>query len=196
MNYSFILSLKKTVFIFICVFLNALSAIAGLSHTTYQAKIVKPDGYPLEANGINFKFTILDPAGSCILYSETYSSVNMSGTGGLVSFALGSGIKSYPASATTFSDVFNNHVSSLSCDAGGPLSYTPTLSDIRKVIMQFHDGSGWQTLPAMTINPVPYAMYKARRIKRKKAVSATGWFALGSSCSDVIPANNSYVAPR
>jgi predicted HTH transcriptional regulator len=35
---------------------------------------------------------------------------------------------------------------------------------------------------------------RLRRIKRKKAFPATGWFGLGSSCSDVIPANNSYVA--
>lgn len=38
------------------------------------------------------------------------------------------------------------------------------------------------------------AAARLRRIKRKKAFPATGWFGLGSSCSDVIPANNSYVA--
>ncbi|WP_409479016.1 tail fiber domain-containing protein [Pseudobdellovibrio sp. HCB154] len=151
---------KIVLFLFAFIFVNAISVFAGPSRTTYQAKIVKPDGYPLEASTVNFKFTILDPAGSCILYSETYSSVNMAGTGGLISFALGSGVKTYPTSATTtFEEVFSNITPSLTCDAGGPANYSPAASDARKIVMQFHDGNGWQTLPAMSINAVPYAMY-------------------------------------
>jgi len=138
---------------------SSAMAFAVPGKTTYQAKIVKPDGYPLEATSVNFKFTILDPAGSCILYAETYSSVNMSSTGGLISFALGSGVKTYPVSATTFEQVFSNITPSLSCDTGGPTDYSPSATDIRKIVMQFHDGNGWQTLPAMSINAVPYAMY-------------------------------------
>ncbi len=141
------------------MFMNTSPTFAGPNRTTYQAKIVKPDGYPLESSSVNFKFTILDPTGSCILYAETYSSVNMSSTGGLISFSLGSGVKTYPASATTFEQVFSNITPTLSCDAGGPPSYSPASSDARKIVMQFHDGAGWQTLPAMSINAVPYAMY-------------------------------------
>ncbi len=147
------------------IFLNASLAFAGPNRTTYQAKIMKPDGYPLEASTVNFKFTILNPVGDCILYAETYSSVNMSSTGGLISFALGSGVKTYPVSATTFEQVFSNITPSLSCDAGGPGNYVPLASDSRKVVMQFHDGAGWQTLPAMSINAVPYAMYANESLK-------------------------------
>lgn len=139
--------------------LSAINAFAGPGRTTYQAKIVKPDGYPLEASNVNFKFTILDPAGACILFSETYSAVNMTSTGGLISFSLGSGVKTYPVSSPTFEDVFSNITPSLSCDVGGPPTYSPAATDIRKIVMQFHDGGGWQTLPAMNINAVPYAMY-------------------------------------
>lgn len=145
--------------LFVFVFVNTLAAFATPGVTTYQAKIVKPDGLPLEASSVNFKFTILDPAGTCILYSETYSSVNMASTGGLISFSLGSGVKTYPASATTFAEVFSNITPTLSCDAGGPGTYSPSANDTRKIVMQFHDGTGWQTLPAMNINAVPYAMY-------------------------------------
>ena len=141
------------------IFLNMSLAFAGPSRTTYQAKIIKPDGYALEASNVNFKFTIMDPAGTCILYSETYNAVNMSSTGGMISFALGSGVKVYPVSATTFEQVFSNITPTLSCDAGGPPTYSPLSTDIRKIVMQFHDGNGWQTLPAMSINAVPYAMY-------------------------------------
>ena len=151
-------TLSRGLFIFVSIFILAPSVFSA-SYTTYQAKIVKPDGYPLESNNVNFKFTILEPAGSCILYAETYSSVNMANTGGLISFSLGSGVKTYPVSSPTFMDIFNNAVASHSCDAGGPVSYSPNSDDTRKIVMQFHDGNGWQTLPAMTINAVPYAMY-------------------------------------
>lgn len=71
----------------------------------------------------------------------------------MVSFSLGSEIKVYPTSSTTFEQVFSNVTPNLSCDAGGPASAS------RKIVMQFEDGNGWQTLPAMNINAVPYAMY-------------------------------------
>ncbi len=146
---------------------SGLCAFAGPSKTTYQAKIIKPDGYPLEASNVNFKFTILDPSATCVLYAESYSSVNMALTGGLISFSLGSGIKSYPASSTTFEQIFSNISPNMPCDTGGgpPAVFTPLASDTRKIIMQFNDGSGWQTLPAMTINAVPYAMYANDSLK-------------------------------
>ena len=135
-------------------------ATAVPTRTTYQAKIIKPDGYPLEASSVNFKFSIMDSPGTCILYSETYSGVNMSSTLGLISFSLGSGLKTYPVSATTLAQVFSNITPNMACDASGvPTTYTPTSSDGRKIVMQFNDGGGWQTLPAMMINAVPYAMY-------------------------------------
>lgn len=139
--------------------LNTAVAFAGPSQTTYQARIVKPDGYALEASNVNFQFTILDPSGSCIIYSETYSAVNMGSSGGLVSFSLGTGVRTFPVSGSTFEQVFSNTTASLACNAGGPGTYSPSATDTRKIVMQFNDGSGWQTLPAMTINAVPYAMY-------------------------------------
>lgn len=149
-------------------------AFAGPGYTTYQAKIIKPDGAPLEATGVNFKFTILDPSGSCILFAETYSAVNMTSTGGFVSFSLGSGVKNFPASATTFENVFSNITPAIACDAGGPPTYSPAADDSRKIVMQFQDASGWQTLPAMNINAVPYAMY-ANDAQKLGGVSATSF---------------------
>ncbi|WP_409479513.1 tail fiber domain-containing protein [Pseudobdellovibrio sp. HCB154] len=152
----------------------ALSSFASPLGTTYQARIVKPDGLALESANVNFKFTILNPAGTCILYAETFSTINMANSGGMISFALGSGVKTYPASATTFAQVFNNSTASLSCDAGGPVSYSPTATDIRKIVMQFNDGNGWQTLPAMAINAVPYAIYSSDSLSLG-GVSATNY---------------------
>lgn len=170
--------------------MNTSLVFATPGVTTYQAKIVKPNGLPLEANNVNFKFTILNPAGNCILYTETYSSVNMASTGGLISFSLGSGVKTYPVSATTFAEVFSNITPSLSCDAGGPGSYSPNANDTRKIVMQFHDGTGWQTLPAMNINAVPYAMYASEAQKLSGLPScgpgqALGYNGVSFSCEAV-----------
>lgn len=143
----------------IAILALGLSSFATPLRTTYQAKIVKPDGYPLEAASVNFRFTILDPSASCAIYVEDYAAVNMQDSGGLISFSLGSGVRSFPTSGTTatFANVFNNSTPSFSCVTPG--IYSPTVTDNRKIVMQFQDTSGWQTLPAMTINAVPYAMY-------------------------------------
>ena len=154
----FVGTAKKLYFLVITLFLYSVHAFAVPGLTTYQARIVKPDGQPLEANGVNFRFTFLNPAGSCILYIEDYSAISMANTGGLISFSLGTGTKTFPASASvTFKDIFNNATPSMSCMTSG--TYSPGASDTRKIVMQFRDTSGWQTLPAMAINAVPYAMY-------------------------------------
>lgn len=153
---------------FLSIFIFAISAFAMNGRTTYQAKIVKPDGYPLEASSVNFKFTVLDPAASCVIYTETYSAINMTSTGGLISFALGSGIRGFPAaSATTavFENVFDNSITSIPCQPTG--IYNPLPTHNRSIVMQFNDGNGWQTLPAMPINAVPYAMYAAKSVDSK-----------------------------
>jgi hypothetical protein len=56
-------------------------------------------------------------------------------------------------------DAFNNATASYTCQSSGP--YSPGLIDPRRLVMQFNDGSaaGWQTLPPMDINSVPYAMF-------------------------------------
>lgn len=139
----------------------SLSAFAINGRTTYQAKIYKPDGLPLEAVSVNFRFTVLDPSASCVLYIEDYVAVNMIGSGGLTSFSLGMGARAYPVSGpVTFASVFDNSTPSFVCQAPGV--YNPIATDNRKIVMQFNEGNGWQTLPAMAINSVPYAMYSAK----------------------------------
>jgi len=143
-------------------------------YTTYQARIIKPDGTPLESATVNFRFTILDPLGSCILYTENFNTINMAGSGGLVNFSLGSGIKTFPVSGSVnFSDVFNNDGTAFSCAAGGPPAYISAANDLRKIVMQFQDGTGWQTLPAMSINHVPYAMYAKNSASATTAINST-----------------------
>ncbi|WP_409477715.1 beta strand repeat-containing protein [Pseudobdellovibrio sp. HCB154] len=150
------------IFLSACILLLSAFAKAVPYTTTYQAKIIKPDGYPLQASAVNFRFTIMDPTGSCVLYVENYAAINMSDSAGLVAFSLGAGVRSFPSSGTaaTFSSIFDNATPSFSCQTPGV--YIPTANDGRKIVMQFNDGSGWQTLPAMGINAVPYSMYAAK----------------------------------
>ncbi|MFN3454982.1 MAG: hypothetical protein ACK41T_08490 [Pseudobdellovibrio sp.] len=75
-----VISVTRSLIVF-TIFSNILtysfSVQASPGYTTYQAKIIKPDGYPLEATSVNFRFTVMDETASCILYTERYSAVNM-----------------------------------------------------------------------------------------------------------------------
>ncbi len=129
--------------------------------TTFQARIMSPNGAPLESGSVNFRFTVLDTVGTCILYVEDYANVSMAGSQGLAIFGLGSGTKAYPNNAAKMVDIFNNSATSFPCQAGG--TYMPGPNDRRQLVMQFNDGtSGWQTLPQMAINSVLYANYATR----------------------------------
>ncbi len=163
----------RLILLFFVLFFSIVAS-ASPQVTTYQARIVKPDGLPLETANVNFKFSVLNPAADCVLYAETFSAINMANSAGIISFTLGSGVKTFPASATTFAQVFNNSTPVLSCDAGGPPDYSPLSFDVRKVVMQFNDGAGWQTLPAMSINAVPYSIYSGDSL-RLGGVSATNY---------------------
>ncbi len=186
------------ILVWLGILIFSCSAFAMNGRTTYQARIVKPDGYALEAASVTFKFSVLDTVGSCVLYSETYSAVDMRSTGGLISFALGNGVRDFPASGTTavFSNVFDNSINSMPCQTPG--IYNPLANDTRRIVMQFNDGNGWQTLPAMTINAVPYAMYATKSNDSKtlngKAdtafVEASTLAALNCTATQAIKFNN------
>ncbi len=85
----------------------------------------------------------------------------MSASAGLAVFNLGSGTKVFPTAAYTFTDVFSNSSPTLNCSSGGIYSPSVSGTDNRRIIAQFLDGSpsGWQTLPQINVNSVPYANY-------------------------------------
>jgi hypothetical protein len=143
------------------LFLSSNLVWAGTPlQTTFQTRIVTPLGSLLESPSVDFRFTILDSSGTCALYVEDYVGVNMSGSQGVASFSLGTGAKQYPIGPVAMHEVFNNGSPFFLCQAGG--TYTPIPTDRRQVVMQFNDGSGWQTLPQMAINSVPFSFYANR----------------------------------
>ena len=134
---------------------------------TFQARIVKPNLTNLESSSVSFKFYYLypKPVGTdlqCVIYAEEITGVNMTGSKGLVTLQLGSGTRTYGSG--NLKNVFDNSTPSYPCQAGG--TYTPAATDNRRVIVQFNDGTGIQTLPPSDLSAVPYAMqsYNSQRL--------------------------------
>ena len=97
-------------FSFICV------TLASPNMITFQSRIIKPDGAALEATSVNFRFSITDTVGSCVIYQEEFSNRNMSGSKGLINLAIGTGSKVFPVAAMALTEVFNNYNSpTLNC---------------------------------------------------------------------------------
>ena len=98
----------------------------------------------------------------CVIYAEEITGVNMTGSKGLVTLQLGSGTRTYGSG--NLKNVFDNSTASYACQAGG--TYTPSANDNRRIIVQFNDGTGVQTLPASDLTAVPYSMqsYNTQRL--------------------------------
>ena len=136
----------------------------------FQARIKKPNGQNLESSSVNFRFTYTDESGSCVLYSEDFTALPMTASaGGVINISLGTGSRVFPAAGgTVLFDIFNNSSTGLSCQSGASL--TPLATDNRYVVMQFNysESSGWQTLPAIKLNAVPYSMYSTESLNATK----------------------------
>ncbi|MBC7742004.1 MAG: tail fiber domain-containing protein [Bdellovibrionaceae bacterium] len=150
----------KNLFIIFGLLLFSNVTFATPKNISFSSRIYNPDGTALEASSVQFKFSLMNPLSTCVIYSETFSAVNLTGASGSVVLAIGAGTRTYPAAGgMVWYDAFNNATATYTCQTSG--TYSPTLIDTRKMVMQFNDGSanGWQTMPAMDINSVPYAMF-------------------------------------
>ncbi|WP_413586390.1 tail fiber domain-containing protein [Bdellovibrio sp. HCB274] len=135
----------------------------SVENLSYQGRILKADGQPLEYNSVSFIFEITNPSGNCIIYREQKNGVNLAGTGGVFDVPIGTGTKLFPPSPTVgLMDIFNN-ASTLDCgDGSNNISgtYTPSASHGRLLYVKFHDGIGWNTItPETEIRSVPYAAH-------------------------------------
>lgn len=125
---------------------------------TYQGRILKVDGTPLEFNNVSFAFSITNQSGNCTFYQEQRNGINMQGSGGVFDVPIGTGTRSFPTGPTaSIQDAFKNSVA-LPCSAGG--TYTPAENETRILKVQFHDGSGWKAItPPSEIRSVPFASF-------------------------------------
>ncbi|MFV8258336.1 tail fiber domain-containing protein [Bdellovibrio bacteriovorus] len=143
--------------LFICTFWLQLG-YAAPSNLTYQGRIIKADGTPLEYGNTSFLFEITSPNGNCVIYREQRDGVSMVNSKGVFDVPIGSGTKLFPADPLfTLLDSFNN---SLVHNCFGGATYTAGTGDVRLLKVQFHDGSGWKVIsPANEIRSVPYSAY-------------------------------------
>ncbi|WP_374074559.1 tail fiber domain-containing protein [Bdellovibrio bacteriovorus] len=138
--------------------LMGLVAQASPNALTYQGRILKNDGSPLEYNNTSFLFEITSPNGNCVIYREQRDGVNMVNSKGVFDVPIGSGTKLFPADPLfTLLDSFNN---SKTHNCSGGATYAASVGDIRLLKVQFHDGSGWKVIsPSSEIRSVPYSAY-------------------------------------
>lgn len=136
--------------------------VFAFSNMTYQGRIVRPDGTPVESGSVTISIQIKSPGSeSCLMFSETHI-LNMTGSKGVFSIDIGTGTRSSAAvdGGLPFSKIFSNKLGAIgpfpSCDVG--MTYSPNMADNRKIIISFNDGSGTQTLSAQNLSFVPFSI--------------------------------------
>lgn len=161
--------MKRLFQIFYIVLFFSGGAFAVPTSFNYQGRILKPNGEPLQYNNVSFLFQVVSPNGACVIFQEQASGINMVNSGGVFDLSIGNNSLQYlPATASNFLDVFTNSGSfeCASCTASGAgyscsgsgTDYIPSIGDIRKLRVSFHDGTGWKTIsPDNEIRSVPFA---------------------------------------
>ncbi|UXR64375.1 tail fiber domain-containing protein [Bdellovibrio bacteriovorus] len=138
--------------------LCAFIAQASPNSLTYQGRIIKSNGQPLENSSVSFLFEITSPTGGCVIYREQKDGINMLNSSGVFDVPIGSGTKLFPTDPLfTLLDAFSN---SKTHNCYGNSTYPAQAGDTRLLKVQFHDGSGWKVIsPSNEIRTVPYAAY-------------------------------------
>jgi hypothetical protein len=147
-------------FIFIFLFTVQLKA-----DFTVQGRLLESDGVtPVSNPSVIFKMQIRT-AGSenCLLYEETQIA-NLLSTRGTFGITLGQGTRasSLTDGGLPLTTILSNSQSmtTISTTCSNPVSsYTPSATAIRHLQIFYNDGSGWDTLPAIQLNPVPQATF-------------------------------------
>ncbi|MGZ3771816.1 MAG: beta strand repeat-containing protein [Bdellovibrio sp.] len=151
----------KNLILFIFFAGSSLSA-QGASVLTYQGRIVKPDGTTLKASEVTLTVQIRSPGPeNCLMYQESHK-LDMTFNDGAFSINIGTGtrVSSSIDGGIPLEQLFSNKPQSMgpfpSCTSGS--TYTPTLGEVRKLVVSFNDGTGSQTLQSQNINFVPFAI--------------------------------------
>ncbi|XGC81695.1 tail fiber domain-containing protein [Bdellovibrio bacteriovorus] len=164
--------------LFLIVFLVGLTnAIASPQSLTYQGRIIKADGTPLEYSQVQFAFKIMDPTGQYVIFEELSGFVDMSGSKGVFDVPIGSGTKVFPDANIqaldaayvlnfTLLSAFNNSTPFYCKGSANPNCYVPVADDGRVLRVQFWDGVGWKQIsPDSVIRSVPFAGFASSAAK-------------------------------
>jgi hypothetical protein len=150
-----------SIFLIITCVAFSFSHAAGIS---YQGRIFKPDGQPLESTSVMFRMQVRSPGSENCLLFEEIQTINMTSSSGVFSLTLNDGTGSrVDTPSYTFERIFANRdvmtLDAARCTTG--TTYTPAATDSRKFIVYFKDEtmSTYEPLPILTLNNVPQAMY-------------------------------------
>jgi hypothetical protein len=158
-----VVKLIPLVFFLFTFFLAAIS-FANSPGVSYQGRIFKPDGSPLEGSSVQFRIQVRSPGSeNCLLYEEIQT-LNMAGSSGVFALTMNDGTGTRLDTATYQVDrIFSNRdtmtLDSTRCATGN--TYTPNSSDGRKLVVYFKDETmgAYEAMPLMNLNYVPQAMY-------------------------------------
>ncbi|MBN8537735.1 MAG: hypothetical protein J0M15_11835 [Deltaproteobacteria bacterium] len=153
----------KVLFILFTFFL-ATTSFANNPGVSYQGRIFKPDGNPLEGSSVQFRLQVRSPGSeNCLLYEEVQT-LNMAGSSGVFALTLNDGTGTRLDAATYQVDrIFANRetmtLDTTRCASG--TTYAPNSSDGRKLVVYFKDETmaAYEAMPLMNLNYVPQAMY-------------------------------------
>ncbi|MEO5968461.1 MAG: hypothetical protein ABIQ95_00925, partial [Bdellovibrionia bacterium] len=117
--------------------IGALANAADISQSfTYQGRFYNSSGTAPLAEVVDLALAIYDPTGSCLLYEETQTNIDLTGTNGLFAIQVGAGLNDIKRTASdpglSMGKIFGNSTAQLrgvspTCPGG----YTPSASDVR-----------------------------------------------------------------
>lgn len=140
----------------------AVPALGGAG-ITYHGRLVRPDHLPVTADTVQFRLQIRSPGTeNCLMYQETHV-LDLSGTSGVFAITINDGTAAIPnAEPFPLDHVFRNRgtftFAAGKCAVG--TTYAPNPADGRVLAVEFNDGSfsGWERLPAQSLNFVPLSL--------------------------------------
>ena len=149
-------------FAFIFTTLISLNAFAGI---TVQGRLLENDGVtPVTASSVQFRLQVRT-AGSenCLLYQESQT-VDLSASRGVFALTIGSGsrVGAGVDGGLPLTTILSNSQSmaTVSSSCSSPTSsFVPGASDIRNLVIAYNDGSGWDSVPTVPLNPAPQATF-------------------------------------
>lgn len=167
-------------FVAVCSSFFIQAAKAGQTFSV-QGRILNPDGSVVASTAVPFQIQVRSSgAENCLLYQETQT-LNLSSSDGAFTLTVGEGIRSSASvdGGNSLDKVFSN-VGSISLASanspctGGGASYTPSSDSTRNLYLSYYVDGGWDTIPTISLNWVPQAVY-AQDAGKLGGVSATNY---------------------
>lgn len=144
---------------------------------SYQGRILKGDGSPIQYNQVIFNFMVTDPSGQYVIWEELSKPVDMTNSNGTFDVVIGAGAQTYPDINlkginqqywTDFSllDAFDNSKKFYCKNSTLPNCYQAVAGHIRRLRVQFWDGVAWRRIsPDLEVRSTPFAGYAAQAEK-------------------------------